>query len=120
MSTPLRRRTRFAQAACVTAVAAFAVACGSSTGDKMPEAVSTQITIAEFHFQPPASVAPGAKITIRNQDRVEHSVTSDAAGLFSTDVEGNETATFTAPSTPGEFTFFCKYHPAMRSTLIVK
>src|SRR6476660_9271905 len=52
--------------------------------------------------------------------RVEHAVTSDAAGKFTVDVDGNEQGTLTAPSEPGEYAFHCKYHPSMHGTLIVK
>jgi plastocyanin len=78
------------------------------------------ITIAGMGFSGPLTVAPGAQITIVNNDEVEHSVTSRTKGLFDVDIEGKERATLTAPSDPGEYAFACKYHPAMISTLIVK
>ena len=68
----------------------------------------------------PLTVAPGSKINIANNDTVEHSVTSDTAGAFDQDVDGNEKATLTAPSQPGEYPFHCSYHPNMKGTLIVK
>jgi plastocyanin len=29
-------------------------------------------------------------------------------------------ATFTAPTQPGEYAFYCTYHPSMKGTLIVQ
>ena len=78
------------------------------------------ITIENMAFGEPLTVAPGAEIALVNNDSVEHSVTSDAAGAFDVDVEGKEKGTLTAPSQPGEYPFHCTYHPNMKGTLIVK
>ena len=78
------------------------------------------LTIANMAFGQPLTVAPGTQINIANNDNMEHSVTSDTAGTFDQDVEGNEKATMTAPSQPGEYPFHCSYHPNMKGTLIVK
>jgi len=59
-------------------------------------------------------------VTIKNDDTVEHSVTSDDKGKFDVHVDGGEQGTLTAPTEPGEYTFYCVYHPSMKSTLIVK
>ena len=66
-----------------------------------------------MNYGDPVTVPPGAQIAIKNNDSVEHSVTSDAAGKFTVDVDGNEEGTLTAPSEPGEYAFHCKYHPSM-------
>jgi plastocyanin len=71
-------------------------------------------------FGGPLTVGPGTQVNIVNNDSVEHSVTSDTAGAFDQDVEGNKKATMTAPSKPGEYPFHCSYHPNMKGTLIVK
>jgi plastocyanin len=47
-------------------------------------------------------------------------VTSKTDGKFSKDFDGSEQGTFTAPTQPGEYAFYCKYHPNMKGTLIVK
>ena len=73
-----------------------------------------------MNYGEPVTVPPGAQIAIKNNDSVEHSVTSDTAGKFTVDVDGNEQGTLTAPSEPGEYAFHCKYHPSMHGTLIVK
>lgn len=124
-------------------VAAFATACGGSdnsaqeretgtatltaspTGSaeatSAPAAASAAtITIASMSFGEPLTVPPGAAITIKNDDSAEHSVTSDTAGKFDVEVEGNQQATLTAPAEPGEYAYHCTYHPSMHGTLIVK
>ena len=78
------------------------------------------ITIANMAFGEPITVAPGAEIDVVNNDSVEHSVTSDTAGAFDVEVDGNEKRTLTAPSQPGDYPFHCKYHPNMKGTLTVK
>ncbi|GAC1411719.1 MAG: hypothetical protein NVS4B6_30470 [Mycobacterium sp.] len=71
-------------------------------------------------FGGPVTVPPGAKVTIKNDDSAEHSVTSDAAGKFNVEVEGKVQGTLTAPTEPGAYAFHCKYHPSMHGTLTVK
>ena len=77
------------------------------------------ITISGMAFGEPLAVSPGATITIVNEDTVEHSVTSKPDAGFSTDVDGGEQKTFTAPTKPGNYPFICKYHPSMLGTLTV-
>ena len=120
-------------------VAGIATACGGSnstdettdtatqprgataTSENSPSATAgATITIENMAFGEPLTVAPGAEIALVNNDSVEHSVTSDAAGAFDVDVEGKEKGTLTAPSQPGEYPFHCTYHPNMKGTLIVK
>jgi plastocyanin len=76
--------------------------------------------IMGMSFGEPITVPPGAQITIKNDDSAEHSVTSDTAGKFDVDVDGNEQGTLTAPTEPGEYAYHCTYHPSMHGTLIVK
>lgn len=88
----------------------------SSTSADAAEAV---ISITDFAYKVPASVAPGATITIKNGDSQAHTVTSKAAG-FDVKVDPNGTATLTAPNKPGSYPFVCTFHANMTSTLVVK
>ncbi|MGZ4773584.1 MAG: cupredoxin domain-containing protein [Ilumatobacteraceae bacterium] len=115
-------------------VATLVTACGgsSTTADTTQSAGGTSqdtsvaavagptITIANMAFGQPLTVAPGTEINVVNNDSVEHSVTSNTAGVFDVEVDGGEHKTLTAPSRPGEYAFHCKYHPSMTDTLIVK
>ena len=93
-------------------VAAVATACGGSsntttaTGTETATATAEQtsgpaaasgatMTIANMSFGAPLTVSPGAQIAIKNDDSVEHSVTSDAAGKFNVEVDGKEQGTLT-------------------------
>ena len=85
-------------------------------------ALGTAMNIQSFAYNPtPLTVAPGAKIEVRNLDGVLHTVTSDMKGLFlADDVKKGTPVTFTAPKTAGTYTFHCQYHASMHGTLIVK
>jgi plastocyanin len=98
---------------------ATATASPAETSGPAAAARST-ITIASMKFGDTVTVSPGAQVTIKNDDTVEHSVTSDDKGKFDVHVDGGEQGSLTAPTEPGEYTFYCVYHPSMKSTLIVK
>lgn len=83
-------------------------------------AAGATITIESMAFGEPLTVAPGAEVRIVNNDSVEHSVTSETAGAFDVEVDGQQKGTLTAPSAPGQYQFHCKYHPTMKGTLIVE
>ena len=94
---------------------------GEATKSSAPEAsAAATITIANMSFGAPITVTGGAQVSVKNDDSVEHSVTSDTAGKFDMDVDGKEQGSFTAPTEPGEYAFHCTYHPSMHGTLIVK
>lgn len=106
-------------------IVALTAACGASGGlaqeqSNTAKVAAATITIASMSYGEPVTVPPGAQVTVANRDPQEHSVTSDTAGTFTVDVDGNERGSFTAPSAPGEYRFHCKYHPAMHGTLIVR
>jgi len=93
-----------------------AIAPSSSTG-----AHAGLITINSFVYSVPASVAAGAKVTVKNQDSQNHTVTSTMHGGFDVKVNADGgTATFTAPTKPGSYTFGCTFHANMMGTLVVK
>lgn len=78
------------------------------------------ISIQNFGFTVPDSVAPGEKITVQNKDDTAHTVTADTGNAFDVKVPGSGTVTFTAPGTAGSYKFHCTYHSNMHATLIVK
>jgi plastocyanin len=90
----------------------------ASPGTSVP--TGPAIVIEGMGFGSLGPVAPGTEITIINNDEVEHSVTSRTKGLFDVHVEGRGRATLTAPEEPGQYAFYCLYHPAMLSTLTVR
>lgn len=92
---------------------------GGATQSQAPAAAGPTITISGMTFGAALAVAPGASITIVNDDGVEHSVTSNPKGAFDTDVDGGKQASFTAPTQPGQYPFICVYHPKMKGMLTV-
>jgi len=108
-------------------VLAVVTACGSSGSSSGSPAASGSgsgssavvITIKDFAYVTPASVAPGAKITVKNEDSAAHTVTADSGNAFD-DQAPTGNSTFTAPSEPGSYPFHCTFHPEMHGTLVVK
>lgn len=95
---------------------------GSSSAGSSPASAAALITIKNFSYSVPASVNPGAKVTVKNNDQVNHTVTADQSNsLFNVTVQsGGGTATFTAPSKPGQYKFHCTFHANMHGVLVVK
>lgn len=83
------------------------------------EAAEAVISIADFAYKVPATVAPGTKITIKNGDSQAHTVTSKDGG-FDVKVDPKGTATMTAPNKPGSYKITCTFHSNMSGTLVVK
>jgi plastocyanin len=98
-----------------------ATASGGTTapGGATTSAAAAEITIKNFAFTTPASVSPGAKITVRNEDSTAHTVTVDSGNAFN-DQAPSGSSSFTAPMTPGSYPFHCSIHPFMHGTLVVK
>jgi plastocyanin len=132
-----RRNTRWLLACAELATAAAAVlaltACGGGGGSHAPaptatataqgQAAADTIVIKSFMFQPASlTVAPGATVSVHNEDSVTHTLTDKAnPKLFGTgDVGPGQTKTFTAPSTAGSYAYICLIHQFMAGTLVVK
>lgn len=97
-----------------------ATSAAPATSSAALAASGPTIAISGMAFGEPITVSPGAQVAITNGDGVEHSVTSKTAGQFDTEVDANGQKTFTAPTQPGEYPFYCKYHSNMKGTLTVK
>ena len=78
------------------------------------------ITIKGFKYTIPASVPAGAKVTVKNADAQNHTVTSEPRGAFDVNVPASGTASFTAPPKPGSYKVICIFHANMMATLLVK
>ena len=111
--------------ACSSGSSGYQSAGGSSSPSSAAPAATApangpKITISNFQFASPQSVPAGATVTVVNSDQAEHSVTADEGKSFDVDVDGNGTATFTAPAKPGTYAYHCTYHPSMHGQLIVQ
>jgi plastocyanin len=93
----------------------------SAPGAAGDTTAAASITIKDFAYGAPLTVAPGATVTVTNMDAAAHTVTADKGKAFDAKVAGHGgTATFTAPSIPGTYPYHCTYHPEMHGTLTVK
>jgi plastocyanin len=78
------------------------------------------IGIKEFKYGPPIlSVPVGTKVTWVNHDEEPHTVTS-ATGAFSSAGLVNEDMFVQTFTKPGTYEYFCKVHPFMKGTVVVK
>jgi plastocyanin len=94
---------------------------GTATTAGAATAGAPAITIKDFGYGAPLTVAPGAVVTVTNTDSAGHTVTADKGQAFDVIVAGSGgTATFTAPSAPGSYPYHCTYHANMHGTLTVK
>lgn len=91
---------------------------GADTGGADAEAGT--ITIADFAYGEPLTVAPEALIRVVNEDSAEHDVDAKDGTSFDTDLLGQgEELTFNAPAEEGTYDFTCSNHPNMSGQLIV-
>lgn len=80
----------------------------------------TSITISSFKFSPASlTVKPGAKVTVDNKDPAPHTVTSSSGGFDTGQISGGSSGSFTAPTTPGTYSYICSNHTFMSGTLVV-
>lgn len=119
---PYRRGTRSAGSRDGAQPAAPAPADGPTespapapAGSEAPAAAT--ITIEGFAFDGPATVAPGAELTVTNLDGAPHTLTFRSGEVDTGDLAGGATTTVTAPLAPGTYDFFCRIHPSMEGRI---
>lgn len=90
------------------------------TAPSGPAKKADKITIADFKYDPPAIQATaGTEIAITNSDAAAHTITADDQSFDSGTVSGGEDGTVTIDE-PGEYSYFCQFHPFMKGTVKVK
>jgi plastocyanin len=102
-----------------TAMSSDSMGSGSSMSAGS-SAAAVVIHISKFAYQTPASVSPGATVTVMNMDGEAHTLTADSGGAFDTKIDPGKSSTFTAPMKPGTYAFHCTYHSNMHGMLVVK
>jgi plastocyanin len=123
-------RTLLAAAALSVGVAA----CGGSSDDTAATASSTttapttttttaektdKVEISDYKFQPEViQVDAGTKVTFTNSDDTKHTATADDGSFDTGDLDQGDSGSVTL-SKPGEFTYYCRYHPFMKATVEV-
>jgi plastocyanin len=89
----------------------------SSSGTPQSAAM---IHISSFKYMVPASVSPGAMVSVMNMDGENHTVTADSGNAFDVKANAGAIVMFAAPKTPGSYPFHCTYHSNMHGVLVVK
>lgn len=95
---------------------------GSAPPTTHPAAAPVTVAINDFAFAPrDLSVAVGTIVTWVNHDDVPHTATSSdgPASFDSRALDTDERFSFTF-TTPGTYQYYCKAHPHMRGTVVVK
>lgn len=93
---------------------------GSSSAGGGGETTEATITISDFDYGDPLTVAPGTEVTVVNEDSAAHNA-NDANGAFEEPlISQGESATFTAPDEPGTYDLICTAHGQMSGQLIVE
>lgn len=109
--------------AATTAASTTAPATSSTAvpapSSSMP-AAAAMIMIEKFKYAVPASVKPGAMVSVMNMDSEAHTVTADKGKTFDDKATPGKVTTFKAPMTPGSYAFHCTYHSNMHGVLVVK
>lgn len=91
----------------------------TSSGSPRGSATST-IEIKNFAFSPmDITVAPGATVTVTNQDQVTHTLTATTGGFNTGNIAPGQSKTFTAPNAPGRYPYICNIHQYMTGTVTV-
>ena len=84
-------------------------------------ASGASVDIVGFAFNPETiEIGVGDTVTWTNSDGVPHTATQEPAGsgFQSGSIQGGDTLEFTF-NEPGEFAYFCEFHPNMTGTIIV-
>ena len=94
------------------------------TGMAVIAAPEPTITAQLFKFRPDQlEIAPGTRVMFINQDDIGHTVTSGTPDkpdrAFDIQLAGKGASGSFAFTRPGDFSYFCARHPAMRGTVHV-
>lgn len=111
------------EAASESTAATTGAAGGSGSESASAEAEPAEeamITIKDFEYEMPESIAAGATVTVTNEDDAPHTVTAKDDGGFDVEVPAGETVTFTAPEESGDYEVICIFHPQMSATLVIQ
>ena len=100
----------------------LAAACGGdgdTRGSGTRPECSDSLAADDNVFEPAcAEVDAGGDVAVVNEGSALHSFTIDDLGIDE-DIESGQEASVTIDADPGEYRFYCKYHPGMEGTLTV-
>jgi plastocyanin len=80
---------------------------------------TASIAIADFSFGQPRTVPGGSVVQVSNADAEAHTLTAEDGTFDTGSVDGGTVVSFTAPTVPGTYSFYCDIHPTMTGSLVV-
>ncbi|MDO6730364.1 cupredoxin family copper-binding protein [Marinovum sp. 2_MG-2023] len=84
------------------------------------QAATHNVSIKGFAFSPSSlTVAAGDTVVFTNEDSAPHTATAENGAFGTGTLRKGETASFEV-TTAGAFDYHCKFHPAMKATLVVE
>lgn len=98
------------------AVSPYASGSSDAVSDQVEAAA---ITIQDFAFGDPITVATGQEVVVTNSDGVAHTWTSTAAVFDSSSIAGGGGSFTFSFDEVGEYDFFCAIHPSMTGSITV-
>ena len=81
-------------------------------------ASAATLTIQDFEYDVPSTVAAGAEVRVVNQDGEAHTVTLKGTDVAVV-VQGGATVVLTAPAKAGTYQIGCDFHGSMSAELVV-
>ena len=106
------------EAATTTTTVAATTTTPATTSTTAPSSGGS-ITITDYIYFGPGTVASGAKVTVTNNDGTPHTVTENGGAFDSGTIGEGGKVSFTAPSESGTYGFICTFHDDMTGSLTV-
>lgn len=112
----------------LTAAAAFATGCGSSSSSPTaPSGPAADLTIqiqgdrgSSSYAPSPTTMRVGQSVAWHNGDSIAHDSTQDQGRFQTGTLNAGATSTAITMSTAGTFTYHCTIHPGMIGTITVQ
>jgi plastocyanin len=92
---------------------------GGGGTDSPPPGGDAAVTIANFAFEVPDTVAVGTTVVVTNTDGATHTFTAEDGSFDSGRLGPDETATVTFDAA-GTVDVFCQIHPSMTGSITVE
>jgi len=121
----VKKYTLFVLAALVVVTVLIAGCTSSSNPSPSPSPVistasQNTVVIKDYAFHPSAlTIQKGANVTWRNDDSVDHQITSDSKEFSSRDIGAGDAYTFQF-NTTGTFPYRCNIHQQEQETIVVQ
>jgi plastocyanin len=99
-------------------IAPVTIVAGLALGG-VAHAASHTVTLQFFQFKPQTlEVKAGDEVVFVNRDLLEHTATASNNAFDSTTIRPGQSWKWTA-ATPGEYPYFCAFHPSMTGVVKV-